>query len=531
MITPEALATLPPDIPEALSARPGKPVDELSKAAHDASFEAGKDHRKIPAAMLAHAKACAAHKADAEDHRTQARELREKGKGPDAAAYEEAAYESDRRGDHHAEEVLAHVKKLTGAHLCYSLSVQDWDDVAAAAHSLGRAKGDQDAIKAKIIAIAKEHGWESGLPDAWKEPAKNAVVALAGNIEMDDLLGSITDDVGSGLSKWIPVVYPGKWNGMDFTAAMIREMAESFIPKAESCPVKIGHNGPDTQPQISQIREVKIGDCTLTNGTVVKDCLFVRMDRTPEALASQRQYRMRSIEAWPPDNPSNPTKGRWNLKGLGLLGAAAPAVPNLPPTQLSANNPTEPTMPETDNLKTLKDQVEALSAQLAKISPETMRLAQEKEELEAKLSAERKGKKEAEIRQEIHAMSDKLVPAQKEMAIAVALALPSDELTVTLSGKETPISARTAFMALLQGFQTHGLTNALNVPSLAGKKGKDTGKDTGDEDEDDLDDAEFSRKKTREFREKHPDMSTDKAIEYAQKCLKERKAKKESAKK
>ncbi len=43
-------------------------------------------------------------------------------------------------------------------------------DVAAAAHSLGRAKGDTDSIKAKIIAIAKRKGaaFVAQLPDAWK---------------------------------------------------------------------------------------------------------------------------------------------------------------------------------------------------------------------------------------------------------------------------------------------------------------------------------------------------------------------------
>lgn len=47
-------------------------------------------------------------------------------------------------------------------------------DVSAAAHALGRAKGDRDAIRKKIIAIAKRKGWEDALPDAWKPQQRNA---------------------------------------------------------------------------------------------------------------------------------------------------------------------------------------------------------------------------------------------------------------------------------------------------------------------------------------------------------------------
>ena len=42
-------------------------------------------------------------------------------------------------------------------------------DVSDAASSLGRAKGDRDAIKAKIIAIARRKGFEAALPDTWKD--------------------------------------------------------------------------------------------------------------------------------------------------------------------------------------------------------------------------------------------------------------------------------------------------------------------------------------------------------------------------
>ncbi|BCT75549.1 hypothetical protein SCMU_13910 [Sinomonas cyclohexanicum] len=52
-----------------------------------------------------------------------------------------------------------------------SFPIAEPEDVAAAAHSLGRAKGDRDAIKAKIISIAHRKGasFVAQLPDTWKE--------------------------------------------------------------------------------------------------------------------------------------------------------------------------------------------------------------------------------------------------------------------------------------------------------------------------------------------------------------------------
>lgn len=51
-----------------------------------------------------------------------------------------------------------------------SFPIVEPKDVHDAAQSLGRAKGDRDAIKAKIIAIAKRKGadFEARLPEAWK---------------------------------------------------------------------------------------------------------------------------------------------------------------------------------------------------------------------------------------------------------------------------------------------------------------------------------------------------------------------------
>jgi hypothetical protein len=52
-------------------------------------------------------------------------------------------------------------------------------DVAAAWSSVGRAANPR-AIMRKIISIAKEHGWESGLPDSVKQRIKDGGSGLPG---------------------------------------------------------------------------------------------------------------------------------------------------------------------------------------------------------------------------------------------------------------------------------------------------------------------------------------------------------------
>lgn len=556
-LTDEELALLPSDVSEALAlaGKPSKSAEELSKDAALASYEAGKDPQRGHEAMLAHAKAAAAHKAEALEAKDTAKKHEDKGDHESAAASRDASYRSSDRARHETDQIVVHAQSLGhGSFHRYAaegefITLRAWskakreklksgeikgefagphesfpiasaEDVSAAAASLGRAKGDTSTIKARIIAIAKKHGWEEGLPEAWKEVKNTADIFTA---SMEDLLESIVDEKGSGLTRWIPVLYPGTWNSTPFTAAMIKEMVETFNPKAESCPAKVGHEGDDSQPQLSQIREVKLAPCTLTNGKTVETCLWVRMERTPEALAAQRQYRKTSIEAWPPKHQSNPTPGKWNLKGLAFLGAAAPAVPGLPPTHLSVQNPQGGTQMDNEqitdpkDLKALKDQTSALAASLATANNETLRLKNEKEELETKLAAQKKALKADAIKAEISVFRDKLLPAQMQLAESVALALDSDEPTVTLSAGQAPVSPRTCLIALLQGFKSHGLTDPLDVPALSGKKVK-TEEELAN-DEENLSAEEYSVKKAKEFKAKNPKATTKECLAEGRKAL------------
>jgi hypothetical protein len=60
-----------------------------------------------------------------------------------------------------------------------SFPIANPTDVAAAWASVGRAANPR-AIMRKIISIAKEHGWESGLPDSVKQRMKDGGSGLPG---------------------------------------------------------------------------------------------------------------------------------------------------------------------------------------------------------------------------------------------------------------------------------------------------------------------------------------------------------------
>ena len=485
-LTAEQLAALPADVQEALAlaGKPSKSAEELSKDAAMASYEAGKDPKKNHDAMLAHAKAHAAHKSEAADHLAKAEAAKASGDHETSAQCMDAGFKAEQRARHEANNILVHSQTALG----------NFSPISAV----------QGFSVAEAVHLAS----------------------------VDELLGAFVDSgTDAGLSDWLPVLYPGKWNDLPFTAAMIKEMAAGFNPNAESCPVKIGHEGDDTQPQLSQVRVVKVAPCTLTNGKTVENCLYVRMDRTPEALASLRQYRKTSIEAWPPQHQSNPTPGKWNLKGLAFLGAAAPAVSGLPPTHLSANSQGGASMPEpTVDLKAAQDQAAAALASLAQANNEAVRLKAANDELEAKLAAQAREVKAAAIRHELADFAQVFTPAQMQLLEPVALALESDEPTVKLSATQT-VSPRTCLIALLQGIAKNrsgnGLTDPLNVQALSGKKPVDP--DT--EDESALSDEAFKAKKVKEFAAKDPKATMAANFAAADQALKERNKAKAAAKK
>lgn len=78
-----------------------------------------------------------------------------------------------------------------------SFPIAEPADVEAAAHALGRAKGDRGAIKRKIVSIAYRKGEDfvAKLPDAWKRDQKNA--SLFGRFMSWLRIGQDADEMSS----------------------------------------------------------------------------------------------------------------------------------------------------------------------------------------------------------------------------------------------------------------------------------------------------------------------------------------------
>ena len=173
-------------------------------------------------------------------------------------------------------------------------------------------------------------------------------------------------------------------------------------------------------------------------------------------------------------------------------------------------------------VKALKDQSTALAASLAASNNEAMRLKAQNEDLEAKLAAEGKANKAASIRAEIAEFKDKLTPAQLTLAESVALALDSDEPTVSLAAGKPLVSPRTCLLAFLQGLKSNGLKDAMDVPALSGKKPL-TEEELAAQEEN-LTDEQFLSKSIKAYMKANPKCSQQEAMVEGRKCLKVRKA-------
>ena len=180
-----------------------------------------------------------------------------------------------------------------------------------------------------------------------------------------------------------------------------------------------------------------------------------------------------------------------------------------------------------EEIKAAQEREAALTASLSTTNNELIRLKAESEAKDAQLAAIKKETKAAAIKGELAQFSAILLPAQMLLLEPVALALDSDEPTVTLSDKQV-VSPRTCLIAFLQGLAKNkngnGLTNPLNVTALSGKKPEE-------EAEADMSDEAFKAKKVKEF-SADGKMPIAKCFAEADKAVRERaKAKAEAFKK
>ncbi|MDR3684770.1 MAG: hypothetical protein P4L11_13665 [Geothrix sp.] len=296
----------------------------------------------------------------------------------------------------------------------------------------------------------------------------------------------------------VPVVTSGVHNGHPLGEAELKQMVDTYNPTAQPAPIKLTHA--DKQgPSAGWVKSLRLGEFTPPGQTKPRKALLATLAPTAHGREKVRSgdFLMRSIEAWPPMHPSNPTPGKWNFKALALLGNDSPACPNLGPLQLADDasevevpvlalgldgespNPGGPQPPAsqgaamelTPEQKAALDKAPATEAALAEATRKNT-------ELEAQLSALALANDTATVKSSLDALvkDSKLTPAQAASLAPVLLALPADGEVQLAEGKKA--KPREVLLAVLTEGPAHKLKDRLPVPSgspvelAAGKGGK-----------------------------------------------------------
>lgn len=123
----------------------------------------------------------------------------------------------------------------------------------------------------------------------------------------------------------IAILRPGTYtdiNGVvvSFGRTEMEQIVASY-DAANPAPLVIGHPKTD-DPAWGWVGGVRIDGDTL---------VVAPADVAPEFAETVRAGRYRKISPsfYPPNNPANPTPGKWSLKHVGFLGAAAPSIKGL----------------------------------------------------------------------------------------------------------------------------------------------------------------------------------------------------------
>lgn len=274
-----------------------------------------------------------------------------------------------------------------------------------------------------------------------------------------------------------PVLLAGTWNGHPLGEAALREMVETYNPDAQPAPLKLTHQ--DLQGSaLGWVKALRLGDFTPPGRSRPQRTLFARLEPTDLAREKVRsgEFRMKSIEAWPPSHPSNPTPGKWHFKALALLGSDSPGCPNLGPLELSEapeiETPVlvlalEPLLTSSGSTPHPLHGESMTPESQAALEKKAADLEAVRKDLEAKLAAKERELQSGQIQSRLDGLvkDAKLTPAQVALAKPVLLSLPAEgEVHLSEGRTATP---REALFRLLEGLQGHGLGKALDLPQSA----------------------------------------------------------------
>lgn len=235
----------------------------------------------------------------------------------------------------------------------------------------------------------------------------------------------------------IPILRPGRHQGrgpvVNLTVSELSEIATGYDRVAHEAPVVIGH------PKDGAAAHGWVRSLALEGDLLVAQAEQISADLSEKWRAGA--IKKVSASLWLPDSPSNPHRGKWSLRHVGMLGAQVPAVKGLPPAELSGGEGDFVSLECVES--TTKDlRIAALEAELA-----------ERDRQEANAEAD--------------ALATELVsngqvpPRQRDAMAAVLRMIPADTVVELEESDDFPVGE------LLREFLTH-LPVQIEYAELAG---------------------------------------------------------------
>lgn len=224
----------------------------------------------------------------------------------------------------------------------------------------------------------------------------------------------------------------------EFSEADVRRMAEVYDPAQREAPLTVGHPEHNL-PAYGYVQSLGVnaaGRLAMNTHQVLPQ--FAEMVRAGS-------FKKRSASFYPPNHPNNPAKGAWYLRHVAFLGAQPPAIAGLADIQFSEGEATglvqfseatpsthQPTQEQDDMSKELQEQLEA--AQRERDQEKAAREKAERERDEAKNQATSFAEQQKKDRHaafvsfaEVQVQAGKLLPKDKDMAVATLVALADAE--------------------------------------------------------------------------------------------------------
>jgi hypothetical protein len=116
---------------------------------------------------------------------------------------------------------------------------------------------------------------------------------------------------------------------IDFTDALLAEVAASYDPTKHEAPIVVGHPQLDA-PAYGWVKSVGFSDGNLFAEPHQVDAAF-------SELVTGGKFKKVSASFYLPDSPGNPCPGKHYLRHVGFLGAMPPAVKGLKQIEFSAS--------------------------------------------------------------------------------------------------------------------------------------------------------------------------------------------------